>query len=94
MRAHQSGHGSLTTQPEYLRPYAYYAYICGFDGNEHMMFYVEQQLKESITQLRGQGINDPRVWANIDGNAVLNLDLSHFGLRTTRDELRLVLLFK
>jgi predicted GIY-YIG superfamily endonuclease len=94
MRAHQSGHGSLTTQPEYLRPYAYYAYICGFDGNEHMMFYVEQQLKESITQLRGQGINDPRVWANIGGNAVLNLDLSNFGLRDTRDELRLVLLFK
>ena len=41
MRSHQSGHESQSTQPEHLRPYAYFVYICGFNGNETMMFYVD-----------------------------------------------------
>ena len=93
MRSHQSGNGSTSTQPEHLCPYVFFAYICGFEGDERMMFYVEQKWKECIHALRMQGIHDPRVWANNGGNDVLNLDLSNFGIMNTRDELRLVLLF-
>ena len=38
-RSHQSGSGSKTKHPEYLRPYAYFKYICGFDNDEILMFY-------------------------------------------------------
>jgi predicted GIY-YIG superfamily endonuclease len=94
MRSHQSGHGSLSSQPEHLRPYAYFAYICGFNGNETMMYYVENQWKQSLNNIRNQGIQDPKVWAQRGGNDVLNLNLSNFGIDDTRSELRLVLLFK
>jgi predicted GIY-YIG superfamily endonuclease len=94
MRSHQSGHGSLSSQPEHLRPYAYFAYICGFNGNETMIYYVENQWKQSLNNIRNQGIQDPKVWAQRGGNDVLNLNLSNFGIDDTRSELRLVLLFK
>ena len=94
MRSHQSGHGSLSSQPEHLRPYAYFAYICGFNGNETMMYYVENQWKQSLNNIRNQVIQDPKVWAQRGGNDVLNLNLSNFGIDDTRSELRLVLLFK
>ena len=94
MRSHQSGHGSRSTQPEHLRPYAYFAYICGFNGNEAMMFYIEDQWKRNINRLLQHGINDPKSWARRGGEDVLNLDLSNFGVEDTRSELRLVLLYK
>ena len=80
--------------PEYLRPYAYYAYICGFNGNETLMYYIEQQWKLSINRLRSYGINDPRVWVERGGNEMLELNLSNFGVQDTRSELRLIMLFK
>ena len=43
---HNSGFGSTSTEPIHLRPFALYAYICGFNGNQDLMFYVEQQWKE------------------------------------------------
>ena len=94
LRSHQSGYGSRQSQPEHLRPYAYFAYICGFNGNEMMMFYIEKQWKEMIQRLIRQGINNPTLWAERGGNDVLNLRLDNFGVRNTRSELRLVLLFK
>ena len=94
LRAHQSGNGSYTTQPEHLRPYCYFAYICGFDGNEATMFYIERQWKEIVVRMKTQGIHDPRLWACMGGNEVLNLNLRNFGIEDTRTELRLVLLFR
>ena len=94
IRSHQSGNGSLSSQPEHLRPYAYFGYICGFNGNETMMFYVEEKWKEEIKRLRARGIHDPKQWASRGGNEVLNLNLSNFGVEDTRAELRLVLLFE
>ena len=94
MMSHQSGFDSNTTHPEYLRPYAYFAYICGFNGNESIMFYIERQWKESVNRLRMQGYHDPKIWATLGGNDVMNLDLTNFGIVDTRSELRLILLFK
>ena len=48
LRSHQSGYGSYSSMPEYLRPYAYYAYICGFNSDKSLMFYIERQWKISI----------------------------------------------
>jgi hypothetical protein len=39
LRAHNSGHGSQTSQLLHLHPYSFFAYICGFNGNEGMMYY-------------------------------------------------------
>jgi predicted GIY-YIG superfamily endonuclease len=94
MRSHQSGFGSNSTQPEHLRPFAYFAYICGFDGNDKLMFYLERKWKENVSELRNNGIHDPRIWATQGGNGILNLDLSNFGIMDNRSELRLILLFK
>ena len=94
MRSHKSGNGSSSTQPDHLRPYVFFAYICGFNGDDSMMFYIEQQWKESIRRLRMQGIHEPKILAQQGGNDVLNLDLSNYGIENTRDELRLVLLYK
>ena len=94
LRSHQSGYGSKQSQPEHLRPYAYFAYICGFNGNETMMYYIERQWKEIINGYIRQGINDPKFWAERGGNNVLNLQLNSFGIDNARNELRLVLLFR
>ena len=34
LRSHNSGHGSSSTAPSDLRPFAMLAYICGFDGED------------------------------------------------------------
>ena len=47
MRSHQSGYGSQVSQPEHLRPYAYLAYICGFNHDERLMFYIEKNGKKT-----------------------------------------------
>ena len=94
LRSHQSGHGSYSTMPAHLRPYAYYAYICGFNEDESLMFYIERQWKETIQRLKNRACNDPREWAERGGNDILNLNLSNFGIQNTREELRLILLFK
>ena len=94
LRAHNSGHGSQTSQPLHLRPYSFYAYICGFNGNEGMMYYIEQKWKDNVARMISHGINEPRIWAQRGGNDLLNLDLSNYGIDDTRSELRLILLFR
>ena len=69
--------------------------MCGFDGDERMMFYIESQWKQSIGRIRmQQGIHDPRSWAQRGGNDVLDLNLSNFGVDDTWSELQSVLLYK
>ena len=55
---HNSGHGSTTTSPLRLRPYAVLAYVCGFDGNKHLMLSVENQWQSQCHELRRNGITD------------------------------------
>ena len=94
MRSHQSGRGSNSTQPQNLRPYAYFAYIFGFNEKETMIFYIERKWKEFILGIRNQGIHDQNIWASEGGNSILNLNLENFGVTNTREELQLVLLYK
>ena len=94
LRSHQSGHGSQTSCPDHLHPYAFFAYICGFNGNNLMMLYVEQKWKHFVNEIRSQGLNDPRIWASSGSNKILNLNLSNFGINDTRSELRLVLMYQ
>ena len=57
IRQHNSGLGSISTEPLHLRPYALFAYICGFDSNNVLMFYIERlwkQKKRSINKKRCQ----------------------------------------
>ena len=61
---------------------------------ERMMYYVENKWKQNINRLKNQGIQDPRIWANEGGNDILNLNLTNFGVAETREELRLVTLFR
>ena len=58
------------------------------------MFYLVKQWKKYINRLRMPGIHDPKMWATIGGNEVMNSDLTTFGIHNTRSELRLILLFK
>lgn len=92
LRAHNSGNGSVSTEPSHLRPYALFAYICGFDGNNNLMYYVEQKWKEVRDRLVSFGNHDPRQWAR-QGVDAINLDYTNFGANSSND-LRLVLLFR
>ena len=94
LRSHNSGHGSRTSQPLHLRPYSFFAYICGFNGNESLMYYIEQKWKNNIARLISQGEQRPHQWARRGGNELMNCDLSNYGITDTRSELRLILLFK
>ena len=41
LREHNSGYGSLSIEPSYLRPFAVMAYICGFNGQKILRLFVE-----------------------------------------------------
>ena len=46
LRAHNYGYGSSSTEPAHPRPYALFACICGFNENNHLMYYIENKWKE------------------------------------------------
>ena len=62
IQMHNSGHGARATTPVYLRPFALFAYICGFSSTSRsdLRFYVEQQWKVKRDHLITQGINNPK----------------------------------
>ena len=79
-RAHNSGIGSQTSHPVYFRPYSVFAYICGFNGNQSLMYCIEHKWKYNVRRLISRGIKNPLIWLRIGGNESLNLDLSNFGI--------------
>ena len=93
LKAHNMGHGALSTEPAYLRPYALFAYICGFGGGRRdLRYYVENKWKEKRDELISNGTTDIKTLA-MGGNDVLQrLHESQFGIAPT--ELTLVCLFK
>ena len=91
LRIHNSVYRSSSTEPAHILPYALFAYICGFNEDNHLMYYIENKWKEKREQMIGQGIMEPRAWAR-GVNDVTNLDYSNFG-SSVDNELRLVLLF-
>ena len=60
---HNSRHGSSTTEPYHLCPYAIMAYISGFDGNAELMLVIDRKWKILRDNLIREGENDPQVWA-------------------------------
>lgn len=55
--------GSATTIPNHLKPYILFAYVCGFNGNNEKMFYVERRWKEERQKLVRNGNNSFVHWA-------------------------------
>ena len=63
IQQHNSGYGSTSTQPSYLRPFAILAYICGFRGRRTLREkHVEYQWKLKRDQLMRNGINEIKQW--------------------------------
>ena len=46
LRMHKSGYGSSSTEPTHLRPYVLFAYICGFNEDNQLMYYIEKNGKK------------------------------------------------
>ena len=81
IRQHNTGIGATSTEPIHLRPFALYAYICGFDGNQDLMFYVEREWKEKRNMLIRNGINDINAWARCGSEVIgcMRTDEEAFG---------------
>jgi hypothetical protein len=92
LKQHNSGYGSLSTEPSYLRPFAVMAFICGFNGEKNLRRFIEQKWKEKRDSLAQNGINDIRRWAHCGNEVIENLDETAFN--TEKSELRLILLFR
>ncbi len=92
LKQHNSGYGSLSTEPSYLRPFAVMAFICGFNGEKNLRRFIEQKWKEKRDSLVQNGINDIRRWAHCGNEVIDNLDETAFN--TEKSELRLILLFR
>ena len=55
IQEHNSGTGSTSTEPLHLRPYALFAYICGFDSNKDLLSYIERVWKEKRNRMIRRG---------------------------------------
>ena len=92
LEQHNSGHGSSSTEPAYLRPFGVLAFICGFNGEKPLRRYVEKKWKERRDDLIRDGINDYRQWARVGNEVIENLNQQE--LNTEKSELRLILMFR
>ena len=80
LRSHNSGRGSSSTTPMNLRPYALFAYICGFDSNENL-FSVENQWKITRDYFIHQQILDPKPWARASQDIIISQRNNNNGLK-------------
>ena len=91
IQKHNSGVGAVDTEPLHLRPYAMFAYICGFNSQSDLLFYIEDAWKQKRDQMIRNGVNDAKAWA-LGGEEVINgLDEDNFGVKPS--DLTLVCLF-
>ena len=92
LQQHNTGLGSVSTEPHYLRPYALLAYMCGFQMNNDLLFYMERRWKEERDNLIRNNTRDAREWA-LSGSVVINdLNTENYGLSSS--DISLVCLFK
>ena len=92
IREHNSGTGSVSTEPVHLRPYALYAYICGANGNDELLLFLERQWKVKRNRLIMNGVNDIKEWAYCGNDIISELNARQFGVQPS--DLTLVILFK
>ena len=85
----------MATAPAYLRPFALFAFICGFANNRSdLRYHIENQRKEWRNYLISMGNNDQKSWA-YEGNYIINSICEindRFGVLP--QELKLVWLFE
>ena len=91
IQQHNSGYGSTSTQPTYLRPFAILAYICGFGGRKTLREHVEYQWKLKRDQLIRNGINEIKQWAECGRDVINEITLHDDSI--VQSDLTLVLLF-
>ena len=91
IQQHNSGVGSISTEPLHLRPYVLFAYICGFESNNDLMFYVEQIWKQKRDRLIRNGVNDIKAWAFCGSDVISEVGNQNFGI--TPNDLSLLCLF-
>ena len=91
IQEHNTGVGSVSTEPLHLRPYALFAYICGFKSNNALLFHLERKWKEKRDRLIRNGVNDLTAWAYSANDIISGLDEENFGVQPS--DLTLVCLF-
>lgn len=91
---HNSGCGATGTTPAYLRPFALFAYICGFTSScVDIRFCINNKWKEHCDALINQGITDQKSWAYCGQQVISDVcGQDRFGVSPT--ELKFVCLFK
>ena len=91
IKKHNTGIGSVSTEPFHLRPYALLAYICGFDLRRELMGFVEQKWKYRRDTLIQNGNNDPIAWADVGTQIITEMNT---GNDAAPCGLKLVCMFK
>ena len=92
IQKHNTGMGSASTTPAHLRPYALFAYICGFSGRRDLMYYIEREWKLKRDRMIRRGVHSAQSWANCGAEVINELNVETFGVNPT--ELTLVSLFR
>ena len=92
LNQHNSGFGSRSTNPLHLRPFAIYAYICGFNGNQLLRFHLENEWKRRQDYLIQRNISCRKELA-MSVNDVLERMNENNHLNRNDFDLQLVLLF-
>ena len=88
IKEHNSGTGAIETAEPRLRPFAVFAYICGFEKQKNLMRQVESEWKDKVKWLQGQGITCKQQYV-FGSEAVILSKSSRYN-----NDLRLVTLFK
>ena len=92
IQQHNSGNGSVSTEPFHLRPYALFAYICGFKRNNELLFFFEREWKRKRDRLIINGVNDLKSWAYSAHEIISGVDVENFGVQPS--DLSLICLFR
>ncbi len=74
---HNSGYGSATTLPLSLRPYALFAYVCGFDGDKVLRRNFEYMWKVRRDYERGTGMNSVKQIARLASQIIPSAENYH-----------------
>ena len=90
---HINGTGARETAPAYLHPYRLFAYITGFSNTcSDLCFYIENEWKTNVADLRWQGIIDLKTWA-YSANAVISQVAQNNCFGVLPSDLKLICLF-
>jgi hypothetical protein len=92
IQQHKSGVGSVSTEPLHLWPFALFAYICGFDSKNDLLFCIERVWKEKRDRLIRNEVNDLKAWAYCGSEIISEFNEENFGVKPS--DLTLVCLFK